>query len=55
MSRGPSPHYLLKLPLLDPQARRELGIVASYLLDEPLGGFASDDYGGTRAPQLEHE
>ena len=33
----------LELSLLDPQLRRELGIVAAYLLDEALGVLAADE------------
>jgi hypothetical protein len=32
-----------KLPLLDPQLRRELGIVAAHLLDEALRVLAPND------------
>jgi hypothetical protein len=39
-SRSPA---RLKLPLLDPQLRRELGIVAAYLLDDALGLLAPDE------------
>ena len=31
-------------PLLDPQLRRELGIVAAHLLDEALGVLAADEH-----------
>ena len=34
----------LQLPLLDPELRRHLGIVASHLLDEPLGVLSADEH-----------
>ncbi len=34
----------LWLSLLDPQPRRDLGIVAANLLDEPLGVLAADEH-----------
>jgi hypothetical protein len=33
----------LELPLLDPELRRELGLVTAHLLDEPLGVLAPDE------------
>ena len=32
----------LELPLLDPQLRRDLGIVSAHLLNEPLGVLAEE-------------
>lgn len=37
------PPACLELPLLDPQVRRELRIVAAHLLDESLGVLATDE------------
>ena len=34
----------LELALLDPQLRRDLGIVAAHLLDEPLSVLAADEH-----------
>ena len=34
----------VKLPLFDPELRRDLGIVAAHLFDEPLGVLASDEH-----------
>jgi len=34
---------LLILPLLDPQSRRELGLVVPHLVEEPLGVLAADE------------
>ena len=33
----------LQLPLLDPQLRRNLGIVTAHLLDKPLGVLTADE------------
>ena len=33
----------LEVPLLDPELRSDLGIIAANLLDEPLGVLASDE------------
>jgi len=33
----------IQLALLDPELRRDLGIVTAHLLDEPLGVLAADE------------